>query len=452
MDVSKPLSRRTFLATAAATGAALTAESMLPSVSSASVAKAPVEITYWYPWGGDSKTYEENRAKQFNASQSAIVAKGLYVPPQAGVDNGKLLAAIASGNPPDLVVARIESAPAVLGYQGGLIDLAPYLKATGWTPDKMVPGVLQMMQYGSKIWCLPETGNLTYFYWNRTMFKNAGLDPNKPPTTLAELDAMAEKLTTNDSKGNFKSIGFIPWGWDGLDPWIWPWMFGANFTKTVNGKVMLTLTDPNTIRALNYMASYSKKYGATKLQKAVASFGNIFSPTDPFISGLAAMMVGSDFHTEALRTYNPKLDYMVAPLPTAPGGRTNATEFSVNVYMVPVGSKHPLEAVKFAMWAGNGQAVIGNENVWHTFSGYKLGPNDPKNIWQQRGEPIYKVTDYLLAHGNVTNGPLLPISAQLNNEMGTAEQSVFYLKSTPEKVLTDLQNRMQPLLDKALKQ
>ena len=24
---------------------------------------APVQITYWYPWGGDSKTYEENRAK-----------------------------------------------------------------------------------------------------------------------------------------------------------------------------------------------------------------------------------------------------------------------------------------------------------------------------------------------------------------------------------------------------
>ncbi|MGH2391665.1 MAG: hypothetical protein ACRDIE_26010, partial [Chloroflexota bacterium] len=158
------------------------------------------------------------------------------------------------------------------------------------------------------------------------------------------------------------------------------------------------------------------------------------------------------YHTEALRTYSPKLDYMVSPLPLAPGGRKNATEFSINIYMVPMGSKHPLEAVKFAMWAGNGVAVIGNENIWHTFSGYKQGPHSPKNIWQQRNDPVYKVTEELLKSPNTTNGPLLPISAQLNNEMQTAAQTVYYGKGEALKTLTDLQNRMQPLLDKALHQ
>ena len=452
MSLDSSLSRRNFLAGAAATGAAVAASSILPSHAQAAPADGPVQITYWYPWGGDSKTYEENRMKQYNATHPAIQANGLYVPPDSGVTNGKLLSAIAAGNPPDLVVTNLVSSAAVLGYQGGLIDLTPYLKAVNWTPSEMVPGVLPLMQYGSKIWALPETGNLTYFYWNRTMFKAAGLDPNKPPTTLAEVDAYAEKLTTTDSKGNFKTIGFIPWAWDGNDPYIWPWMFGANFTKTVNGKVELTLTDPATIRAMTYLASYSKKYGVSKLQSAVSSFGAAFSPNDPFISGLTAMMVGSDYHTEALRTYNPKLDYMVAPLPMAPGGRKLATEFSVNIYMVPVGSKHPLEAVQFAMWAGNGTAVIGNENIWHTFCGYKQAANAPKNIWQQRGDPVYKVTEQLLANGAVTNGPLLPISAQLFNEMQTAEQSVYYLKSSPEQAMSDLQNRMQPLLDKGLHQ
>jgi multiple sugar transport system substrate-binding protein len=452
MEVKTPFSRRKFIAGAAATGAALTAGSLVPREVEAARPSSPVDITYWYPWGGDSKTYEENRAKAFNASQSAIRATGLYVPPQSGVDNGKLLSAIAAGNPPDLVVASLEPAAAVLGYQGGLVDLTPYLKTVGWSPSQMIPGVLPMMQYGNKIWALPETGNLTYFYWNRTLFKAAGLDPNKPPTTLAEVDEYAAKLTKYDSKGNFKTIGFIPWAWDGADPWIWPWMFGANFTKVVNGKTMLTLTDPNTIRALEYLATYGKKYGISKLQSAVSSFGAAFSPNDPFISGLTAMMVGSDYHTEALRTYNPKLDYMVAPLPVAPGGRKMATEFSVNIYFVPKGSKHPLEAVKFAMWAGNGVAVIGNENIWHTFSGYKQGPNSPKNIWQQRGDPVYKVTEELLKSPNVTNGPLLPISVQLNNNMATATQSVYYGKSTALAAVTDVQNRMQPLLDKALNQ
>jgi ABC-type glycerol-3-phosphate transport system substrate-binding protein len=254
-----------------------------------------------------------------------------------------------------------------------------------------------------------------------------------------------------DSKGNFQTIGFIPWAEDG-GGWIWPWVFGANFTKNVNGKVTLTLNDPKTLAALNWMAGYSKKYGADKLQTAISGFGNIFSPNDAFISGKVAMMVGGNWHTEALRTYNPKLDYAVYPIPAPAGGRKLATVLGMNVYLVPTGSKHPLEAVKFAMWAGNGTAVIGNENIWRTFSGYKQPADAPKNIWQLHNDPVYKVTELLDKSPNATNGPLLPIEAQLDNEMNTAEQTVYYGKATAAKAMADLQTRMQALLDKSLHQ
>jgi hypothetical protein len=124
----------------------------------------------------------------------------------------------------------------------------------------------------------------------------------------------------------------------------------------------------------------------------------------------------------------------------------------MNVYLVPTGSKHPLEAVKFAMWAGNGVAVIGNENIWRTFAGYRQGSNSPKNIWQQHDDPVYKVTELLDASPNAQNPPLLPISAQLHDELLTAEQTVYYGKETALKAMTDLQNRLQPLLDKGLRQ
>ncbi len=432
--------------------AALVAVPLGTGPARAARSTAPTEITYWYPWGGDSKTYEEKRAKDFNATHPGVHASGLYVPPHSGVDNGKLLSAIASGHVPDLVVVDMANSAAVLGYQGGLLDLAPYLKTIGWSANQMLPGAAQLMQYGGKIWAIPETGNLLYFYINKTLFRKAGLDPNKPPTSLAQLDAYAQKLTTHDSKGNLNTIGFIPWAEDGSNPWIWPWVFGANFTKVVNNKVKLTLTDPATIRALDYQAGYAKKYGADKLQTAISGFGAAFSPNDAFIGGKVAMMVGGNWHTEALRTYNPKLDYAVFPIPYPAGGRPNATVFFMNIYMVPVGSKHPLEAVKFALWAGNGSAVIGNENVWRTFSGYKQGPNAPKNIWQTHDDAAYKVTEKLNVSPNATNGPLLPISTQLANDLATAEQKVYYLKSTPLQAMTEVQNRLQPLLDKALHQ
>jgi len=454
MDITTPFSRRTFLGSAAATGAALAAESLLPTESFAARSEAPVKITYWYPWGGDSKTYEENRMKQFNSTHHDIQASGLYVPTDSGVTNGKLLSAIAAGNPPDLVVTNLDNAAAVMGYQNGLVDLSPYLKTVGWSPSQMLPGVLPLMRYGSKIWALPETGNLTYLYINKTLFRKAGLDPSKPPTTLTQLDAYAQKLTSS----NFKTIGFIPWSWEGGGinggggVWTWPWIFGGNVTKTVNGKVMLNLTDPAIIRALEWEAGYAKRYGISRVESAVAAFGNQFSPNDPFISGELAMAVGGNFHTEALRTYNPKLDYAVYPIPYPTGGRKDATVFSFNIYMVPAGSKHPLEAVKFAMWAGNGSAVIGNENVWHTFAGYKQGSDAPKNIWQQHHDAAYALTEKLAVSPNVSNGPLLPISAQLSNNMWASEQSVIYGKATAQQAMSQLQGQMQPLLDKALHQ
>jgi multiple sugar transport system substrate-binding protein len=339
-----------------------------------------------------------------------------------------------------------------MGYQGGLVDLTPYLKTANWSPNQMLPAIYQLMQYGSKIWAMPETGNLCYLYVNRTLARQAGLDPNKAPRTPADLDAMAAKLTSVDSSGKFKTIGFIPWAYEGGNPYTWGWVFGANFTKVVNGKITLTLTDPAIIRALNWQATYAKKYGADKMQVAVSNTLNPFTANDLFITGELAMMVGGNWHTEALRTYNPKLDYVVHPIPYPTGGRANATILFMNVYMVPVGSKHPLEAVKFAMWAGNGTAVIGNENVWRTYSGYKQPPNGPKNIWQQHNDAAYKVTELLSASPNATNGPLLPISAQLQNDLTAAEQKVIYGQATAMEALSEVQNRLQPILDKALHQ
>ena len=202
MDSDTTFSRRTFLAGTAAAGAALAAGGVLPRQIEAKTAGAPVQISYWFPWGADSKTYEINRAKQFNATHSDIQATPVYVPPHSGVDNGKLLSAIASGNVPDLVVCDMPNAGAVMGYQGGLVDVSPYLKQAGWSPNQMLPGILQLMEYsGGKIWAMPETGNLVYLYINRTLFKKAGLDPNRGPRTIDELDAMADKLFVSGGSG-----------------------------------------------------------------------------------------------------------------------------------------------------------------------------------------------------------------------------------------------------------
>ena len=47
--------------------------------------------------------------------------------------------------------------------------------------------------------------------WNKAAFREAGLDPEKPPRTIAELDAYCEKLTKVDKRGRLTQVGIIPW-------------------------------------------------------------------------------------------------------------------------------------------------------------------------------------------------------------------------------------------------
>jgi len=202
MDQRTPFSRRSFLASASAAGAALAAASILPAESRAAPADAPVQVTEWHNWSGDSKTYEENRAKQFNATHPGIVVTPVYV---ADVST-KLLAAVAGGDVPDLATAD----PTVFGYQGGLTDLTPYLKTLNWGPDQMLPGALPFMMYNNKIWAMCELGSMIFLYINKALFRQAGLDPNKPPATLAELDAYARSSPLSIATATLRLLASFP--------------------------------------------------------------------------------------------------------------------------------------------------------------------------------------------------------------------------------------------------
>ena len=52
---------------------------------------------------------------------------------------------------------------------------------------------------------MPLYADVSALFYNKDLFEKAGLDPNKPPTSLAELRAYADKITAlgGDVKGYF---------------------------------------------------------------------------------------------------------------------------------------------------------------------------------------------------------------------------------------------------------
>ena len=93
----------------------------------------------------------------------------------------KLRAAIAANAGPNVV--NLYPGVFAATYRSGLVPLDSYLTAT----DKKEWGLLSTAEVpGGGILSVPWTEYGYFFYYNKSLFEKAGLNPNDPPATWAE--------------------------------------------------------------------------------------------------------------------------------------------------------------------------------------------------------------------------------------------------------------------------
>ncbi|MBI3709856.1 MAG: ABC transporter substrate-binding protein [Proteobacteria bacterium] len=206
------------------------------------------------------------------------------------------------------------------------------------------PAFLANSRAKGKVWSVPFQRSTAVMYWNKEAFKEAGLDPEKPPRTWAEMAAMGEKLTKRDASGNVARWGVrIPSSSGGAQ-----WMFGALAYQA--GQVLMNedgtetyLDAPKTVEALQYWLDLSKKYKAQP--EGVVEWATV--PT-AFIEGTAAMI----WHTTGNLTFireRAKFDFGVGQLPGKDGPRSvvGGGNFYVFSSTTPAQRKAALEFMKF---------------------------------------------------------------------------------------------------------
>ena len=95
----------------------------------------------------------------------------------------KLAQAIASGDVPDLMGMDLIYAPQ-FEKAGQLVDLTD--KIGNWPELKTAsPGHMMVATYDGHIYGVPLYADVSALFYNKDLFQKAGLDPNKPPTSLA---------------------------------------------------------------------------------------------------------------------------------------------------------------------------------------------------------------------------------------------------------------------------
>src|SRR3978361_1901511 len=154
--------------------------------SSASTSK-PVSITFWSSGQQSVIAYLQ---KSFNASHPGITVKGQYI---ASSDNltAKEVSAIKSNTEPNVVIGQDPSSLPLLAQSGKVVDLTDSLQTE---TAALYPGIRSALFYNGKQlgFALGGVGDYCLFY-NKADFQKAGI--TSPPTTMAELEADAIKLS-----------------------------------------------------------------------------------------------------------------------------------------------------------------------------------------------------------------------------------------------------------------
>ncbi|MBI9048625.1 MAG: ABC transporter substrate-binding protein [Anaerolineaceae bacterium] len=161
----------------------------------------PVTITFWNSFtGSDGDTLKEIVADFNEAYQGKILIEMDIM--SSSVFTQKVPPAIATNTAPDLIALNIAD---TLAYskQGSIEDLSDFFSVSGADQTDFIPSALELGKFDEKLYGIPmQLLDTTNMYWNKDLFEAAGLDPESPPTTFAELEEYAIKLT-DESKGQY---------------------------------------------------------------------------------------------------------------------------------------------------------------------------------------------------------------------------------------------------------
>jgi multiple sugar transport system substrate-binding protein len=187
-----------------------------------------------------------------------------------------------------------------LGDNGQLADLTSYVKKLPYY-SKYNPAVLaEGTDAKGQIIALPKGAYAQALHYNRALFKEAGLDPNKPPTTWTQLRADAKQIAQKTGKAGYVEMAKD----DNTAGWILTtvvYSLGGRMEVGTGTSAKATLDNAKTIQALNLLKA---------MRWTDNSMGSNFNYSwgdinQAFAAGTIGMYIsGSDVYTNLVQASN----------------------------------------------------------------------------------------------------------------------------------------------------
>ena len=374
----------------------------------------------------------------FNASQNRVFVDYSSV---SQMDR-KLMLATSGGVPPDVAGIYGRALP-VYAESNALTPLDRLAARHGIKREQYIDVFWKICSYREHLWGLPTTPGCLALVWNKKLFREAGLDPDQPPRSLAELEQFNARLVKRRPDGHLAAVGHLP-----ADPgWydeIWGWWFGG---RLWDGDRTITANAPENVAAYDWIASYPKRFGASDLLTFRSGAGNFASSQNAFFTGRVAMILQGPWIYNFIKNFAPPdFEWGVAAFPSALGdGLKDVTMVETDALVIPAGAKHPAEAFEFIRYVSS------------------QGPMEKLCLAQRKFSPLRECSPaFFQNHPNPYIGRFLELAKSPNahfipqlttwtvysNDMDQAFDRIWSGESTAREALDEVQRHEQRTFDR----
>lgn len=413
-------------------------------------AAGPVQITMWHAMNASLEDTIIALTDEYNASQDRVVVS--LVNQSTYATNFDTYRNASAGDRPNIVQLE-ETAVQAMIDSGTALPVQACADAAGYSFDDHIDRVIAAFSVGDVVWPMPFNSSNPVLWYDRGAFAEAGLDPDAPPTTLAELRAASQTLVESGAApGGFAfATGGMPWMVEQILA-----KADVAYANNGNGRAGLAtevvFDTPEMVEVVTFFRDLEADGLAVNTGANPDATANFFaflgdSPVAMTIETSAALSSVLD----QLPVLAPDLEIGVAPLPGLtspdPGG---ALVGGAALWLTEDKPDEEIAAAwDFVRWLNEPE----QQATWHLGSGYlpirESTAELPEVVAAWEEQPAFRVPFDQLLSGNETvasSGPVMGPHTLIRDELELGFERVLLQGLDPTTMIDDLEQTANELL------
>lgn len=396
------------------------------------------EVELWHFWASPVRRNAIRRVIAMCKQKLPNITVTDTVKPFGDIWTANIAAVAGGSGMPGVIVSDRPTLPKDAA-DGVYMDLQEWATRDNVVRSQFYDWAWDQTLYNGDTYGIPHETDVRVLFYNKQMFTNAGLDPNKPPQTWDEVEAMADKLDKKNADGTYSQIAFMPLWNAGGDLWAY-----TNDGDMIAADGKPALNNPGAVETVEWIKKWVDRYGGWQ---TVNDYKAKFAapPNDLFMGNAVAMYADIFGYNSQLEFYRPRadtdnngvvdgkdgrMDWGITTLPYKANPGDWSGGFSLSI---PTGAANPEAAWEFIKCATGAEGQISWARDTQAQPTNSIAANDPVLL----ATPFWDVVAKALSTS--TGGVYLSKYPNWSQELNQRWESIWKGEKTPKEALDEAQ-------------